>query len=59
MRSIRQSILEKRFVEFVEEFMSRQYPAGDYDQWVVDALASVNISLTTPAQNSRHSHATN
>lgn len=45
MRNIRQSILENRFADFVVEFMSRRYPAGDYDEWVVEALASVNITL--------------
>lgn len=55
MRNIRQSILENRFEEFVRDFMSRQYPLGDYDEWVVDALASVNISLrTTPPDNLSH-----
>ena len=48
MQKIRQSILENRFVDFVVEFMCRAYPAGDYDNWVVEALTSVNIPLPTP-----------
>lgn len=45
---MRQSILKNRFADFVVEFMNRIYPSGDYDGWVVDALASVNITLTKP-----------
>ena len=45
MRDLRQSILEKRFPEFVQLFMERRFPSGDYDPWVVDALASVNLDL--------------
>jgi queuine tRNA-ribosyltransferase len=45
MQSIRESILENRFAAFVVEFMCRIYPNGDYDEWVVEALASVNIAL--------------
>lgn len=56
MRDLRQSILENRFVEFVREMMRQQYPTGDYDQWVVDALESVNISLRTPPQSPHNSH---
>ena len=56
MRNIRQSILENRFAEFVVEFMGRQFPSGDYEQWIVDALESVNIRLKTPEQL-RQSHA--
>ena len=53
MRNVRQSILENRFEEFVLEFMSQQYPTGEYDQWVVDALASVNITLGNPQRVER------
>lgn len=57
MKNIRQSILENRFADFVRDFMSRQYPSGDYDKWVVDALASVNISLrTTLSPDSLNNH---
>jgi len=48
MQNLRQSILEKRFPEFVQQFMELQYPAGNYDSWAVDALASVNIHLKPP-----------
>ena len=45
MESLRKSILEKRFPRFVEDFMTTMYPSKDYPDWVVDALAAVNISL--------------
>lgn len=51
MRDVRGSIAEGRFVEFVQEFMLQQYPSGDYDQWIVDALESVNIALKYPHSN--------
>ncbi|XP_027032300.1 queuine tRNA-ribosyltransferase catalytic subunit 1 isoform X1 [Tachysurus fulvidraco] len=46
MRSVRQSIVEQRFPEFVQSFMRRMFPNDEtYPSWVVDALASVNITL--------------
>ncbi|XP_028678924.2 queuine tRNA-ribosyltransferase catalytic subunit 1 isoform X1 [Erpetoichthys calabaricus] len=46
MRSVRQSIVEKRFPDFVRSFMSRMYSGkGGYPEWAVEALASVNIAL--------------
>ena len=45
MRELRLSIVERRFPQFVQEFMQQQYPAGNYESWAVDALASVNIHL--------------
>lgn len=45
MRSVRQSIIEGRFPDFVRSFMLAQYPAKDYPGWVVDALRSVEIEL--------------
>ncbi len=56
MRDLRSSITENRFVEFVQDFMACQYHTGQYDQWVVDALASVNISLKPPKMDSQHQH---
>lgn len=46
MKQLRQSITEGRFPQFVKDFMSQQYPQGDYEQWTVDALSSVNIHLS-------------
>ncbi|XP_006631729.2 queuine tRNA-ribosyltransferase catalytic subunit 1 [Lepisosteus oculatus] len=46
MRSVRQSIVEQRFPQFVRSFMARMYNSKeDYPSWAVDALASVNITL--------------
>ena len=50
MQSIRQSITEQRFPQFVQEFMNLRFPDGNYDSWAVDALASVNITLKPPSQ---------
>lgn len=51
MRGIRQSILERRFPEFVQEFMERLHPEGNYEPWAVNALASVGIQLKPSEQN--------
>ncbi|CAN9505618.1 unnamed protein product [Ophioblennius macclurei] len=46
MRSVRQSIVEGRFPEFIQTFMKRLFPSRDqYPSWAVDALASVNVTL--------------
>ena len=45
MRGIRESIEQQRFPEFVCNFMHRMYPSKEYPQWIVDALAAVNILL--------------
>uniref|UniRef100_A0A3Q1KFW1 Queuine tRNA-ribosyltransferase catalytic subunit 1 n=1 Tax=Anabas testudineus TaxID=64144 RepID=A0A3Q1KFW1_ANATE len=46
MRSVRQSIVEGRFPEFIRTFMKRMFPSRDqYPSWAVDALASINITL--------------
>ncbi len=45
MRDLRLSIMEGRFPTFVREFMIQLYPDGAYEQWVVNALDSVNIHL--------------
>mmetsp|Transcript_69 Transcript_69/g.190 ORF Transcript_69/g.190 Transcript_69/m.190 type:complete len:400 (-) Transcript_69:71-1270(-) len=47
MAEARQAILDGRFSAFIREFMKLQYPKGDYPQWVVEALAKVDITLTT------------
>jgi queuine tRNA-ribosyltransferase len=52
MRNIRQSIVEQRFPQFVQEFMNLRFPDGNYDQWAVNALASVNIALKPPSKDS-------
>ncbi|XP_035254724.1 queuine tRNA-ribosyltransferase catalytic subunit 1 isoform X1 [Anguilla anguilla] len=46
MRSVRASILDGRFPEFVRAFMRRMYPSPEtYPSWAVEALASVSITL--------------
>ncbi|XP_060946786.1 queuine tRNA-ribosyltransferase catalytic subunit 1 [Limanda limanda] len=46
MRSVRQSIVEGRFPDFIRTFMKRLFPSPDlYPGWAVDALASVNVPL--------------
>lgn len=46
MRSVRQSIVDGRFPEFIRTFMKRMFPSPDqYPSWAVDALASVNVTL--------------
>ncbi|XP_062827469.1 queuine tRNA-ribosyltransferase catalytic subunit 1 isoform X2 [Anolis carolinensis] len=46
MRSIRESIIEQRFPEFVQNFMKTMYGNSDhYPQWATEALDSVGITL--------------
>ncbi|KAJ1972774.1 Queuine tRNA-ribosyltransferase catalytic subunit 1 [Dimargaris xerosporica] len=50
MRDIRTSIMEDRFPQFVQSFMKCYFVDNGtpYPKWVVNALASVNISLLPP-----------
>lgn len=45
MSCLRNSILQNRFPDFVQEFMLNLYPDKDYPSWSVDALKAVNIEL--------------
>uniref|UniRef100_A0A6B2L6N0 Queuine tRNA-ribosyltransferase catalytic subunit 1 n=1 Tax=Arcella intermedia TaxID=1963864 RepID=A0A6B2L6N0_9EUKA len=45
MKQARQSIIDQKFVEFVQQFMLKQFPKKDYPSWVTDALGSVHITL--------------
>ena len=45
MRDIRESIKKDNFPEFVCSFMNRMYPDRTFPDWVLEALASVNIFL--------------
>lgn len=46
MRSMRQSIIDGRFPDFVRTFMKRMFPSPEqYPGWAVDALGTVNITL--------------
>lgn len=45
MKSIRDSIKENKFPEFVQNFMLNMYSDKNYPTWVIDSLRSVNIEL--------------
>ncbi|XP_064649627.1 queuine tRNA-ribosyltransferase catalytic subunit 1-like [Lineus longissimus] len=45
MKNIRESIMEDKFPEFVQSFMDKLFPAKNFPEWAVEALASVNIHL--------------
>lgn len=45
MREIRESIEEKRFPKYVQDYMLKVYPEKNYPVWVVDALRAVNVEL--------------
>eukprot|EP01006_Ploeotia_vitrea_P023566 TRINITY_DN56093_c0_g1_i1.p1 TRINITY_DN56093_c0_g1~~TRINITY_DN56093_c0_g1_i1.p1 ORF type:complete len:391 (+),score=8.02 TRINITY_DN56093_c0_g1_i1:31-1203(+) len=47
MTSLREAIVEERFPERVQQFFQLQFPEKDYPNWVVEALASVDITLPT------------
>jgi len=51
MRQARESIISGTFPEFVRKFFLGLYPKQDYPNWVVDALNSVGIHLTTAAMD--------
>ena len=39
------SIIEGRFEEYVQQFMKRFFPMGDYPTWCVEALNVAGIHL--------------
>ncbi|XP_001607235.2 queuine tRNA-ribosyltransferase catalytic subunit [Nasonia vitripennis] len=45
MREIRESIEEKRFPKYVQDYMLKVYPEKNYPEWIADALRAVNIEL--------------
>lgn len=45
MKSVRDSIKENKFPEFVKDFMLKMYPNRNYPQWCIEALESVHINL--------------
>ena len=45
MESLRRSIFDGRFEEFVQHFMLTIYPNKDYPQWTVNAFNAVDIQL--------------
>uniref|UniRef100_A0A8D0GI44 Queuine tRNA-ribosyltransferase catalytic subunit 1 n=1 Tax=Sphenodon punctatus TaxID=8508 RepID=A0A8D0GI44_SPHPU len=49
IQSVEESIIEQRFPQFVQDFMTTMYGSWERcPQWAVDALASVSISLERP-----------
>lgn len=45
MRSMRQSIIDGRFDEYVQDFFDKQFPEKNYPSWCVDALHVAGIDL--------------
>ncbi|KAL1124076.1 hypothetical protein AAG570_001846 [Ranatra chinensis] len=45
MKSMRQSIIDGKFPEFVKNFMTTMFPERDIPKWITDALAAVNIKI--------------
>ncbi|XP_055308328.1 queuine tRNA-ribosyltransferase catalytic subunit [Sitodiplosis mosellana] len=45
MRDIRESIIEDRFPEFVKTFMAQYFHEKNVPEWIIGALAKVNIQL--------------
>lgn len=45
MKDMRTSILEKRFPEFIKEFMIVHHQNEPIPEWIKDALAMVNVHL--------------
>lgn len=44
-QQIRDAIREQRYPAFVREYVARQYPAGDYPEWVVEGCRLAGIEL--------------
>lgn len=45
MNDMRTSIVEKRFPEFIKDFMKVHFRNEPTPQWIIDALAAVNVNL--------------
>ena len=45
MRTLRQSIIDGNYPEYVADFMLRMYPDGRYPEWAAEALQKGEISL--------------
>lgn len=45
MKSVRESIKEGKFPDFVKGFMERRFEGEEIPKWIREALASVNITL--------------
>ncbi|XP_041369986.1 queuine tRNA-ribosyltransferase catalytic subunit 1-like [Gigantopelta aegis] len=45
MKQVQESIIDDRFPKFIKNFFSALFPKGDYPEWALDALASVNVHI--------------
>lgn len=45
MGDIRKSIEADTFPEFIKSYMQDRFPDSSVPQWIVDALAAVNVQL--------------
>lgn len=45
MRDIRESIIEQKFPQFVQNYMLGVYPDREYPTWIKEALEAVHIEL--------------
>lgn len=50
MRSIRESIVAGKFVEFIYDFMDKMYPDKNFPKWAIDALKAVQVDLLQRSQ---------
>ena len=46
MATLRESIAQQKFEEFVQTFMLTMFPNRNYPQWSIDAFNAVNIKLS-------------
>lgn len=42
---MRENIKADTFPQFVQSYMKERFPDGQVPQWIVDALAAVNVQL--------------
>ena len=47
MTTLRQSIIDDRFEEYIKNFFLEMFPNKDYPTWCIDALDAVNMKLIT------------
>ncbi|EFA85809.1 queuine tRNA-ribosyltransferase [Heterostelium album PN500] len=50
MRELRQSIIDNKLSEYINRFISLQYPKGDCPQWAIDALNHAGIQVIQKQQ---------
>jgi len=47
MTTLRQSIIDDRLEDYIQQFFLKMFPNKDYPSWCIDALNAVNIQLVT------------